>query len=1504
MAVLARLLRTLLLGVCLLLALAALPFLLLLIPAVREYALAHGLAYLRDQTGYSLSVGELERIDPWALHARELHLKDETGQELVALAGVDVSLRPSSLLRGGITLPSVRVWGLRVSLPEASSEQPEATEPPAKETQDGASSFEIRVERARVEDAELGLSWLDADYRVRIEQLEAGGSWGRSWNVGLRSLDANLQRAGRELVWLSSQAGEWDAERGGTMTLAGAIGRAPLFMNVKLAALSDEQLWPAGSLDLTVRGLDRRGLEPLGVPEGAGLVRGQDLTLQADSTGTQLEARLSLRSQAGQLELSARLDPQQLEATLQLPRLRLAEASDYLPDLRAQGSLHARWGYAGAPYPLEAEWRQVKLDGEALPNGRASGSLDLDAGWVHLDQLVLQGFERALELRGSYGFDAGDAELALRLREFSLERIPWLQSQGIQGSSDAQLAFRAKGEQDFTAQGFLELRKPRYAAVSARRVQLQLALVGELDAPRGEAELVVQQLKAQRMVLDRLALDFDGDTQHVHGKLLAFGPDSAFSADLLGSRPSAETYELKGSGNGRFAGRPVYFRLASFAENETGAYIGELWLRSERQRLHGRAQLDRKQRFDAILETQSLDLASWAQLAGVDGLKGHVEAFVHASGTAERPLVNVKLTAASVYGMNEGPFDVMLNLETDLEQGKLSSDMELTSPVDPDLRVNANVRAAFPASDLAALSSVLEETTYELTLRSRAPIARLAHHAGPRMEALRGTLSANLDAHGNLDDPHAELSVNATLGMPADTDDPPEVLNVKAKVTPELGQLQIALSDVEGALLSIQGEAEWPAGSLRKAVQQTTSLTTLPKFHLRAFLAERRLDMMQGAVAYLAGVYKLAMPIRAKAELDLQGEADRLEGTARAKLLVFGDKLDADCALGTQSKIDLDAELKQNELRLKFLGYAQDGGSLKGDVRTTLARDSTRPDGTSPLGTTRIEAEGNRIALSKMPGLCDLSGGRADFTLRGEAFGERPPQAALELQVVDLQTVRSEPLGIKLKAGLDAKSAHVHSELSSRGKTTGTLAAKVALRYADSMLPSIAADAPLEAQLSVRDLPLAPFMSIGEQLGRPGGHATADLKVTGTLDRPRPKGFVEVHDASLSIAALAQPFRGVHARVELDQHRLTLRELTAKDLGGTLRVSGEARYADDFSGLANLRIEAKKFPLRRQGVVVGELTTNTLVSAALNQTLQADVDVKVRDGRIWLTGEQGGEVQSLDANSAVRFIDAPEETAQEAGQPSEPGLSLRKLKLASEREIWLMHKDFSVQVGFDIRISQEDGPKIEGEARLVRGDFMLLGKSFDIQKGAIRFTGDSPPDPELDLRASYRSNTGEDLIVQITGRGSSPALTFSGAATNAGDAVLVLSGRGKAGAENQARADAAGFAASVTAGLLSVTARRELGDWVPMLRVETDAQGTPSRAAAGFDASKLIPPFLDGIAKGAYVEGIVGSTQTNNPRGGSVGLGVRLELAFPRDLITTFGYGPGPNWSTDLAWAP
>jgi autotransporter translocation and assembly factor TamB len=437
-------------------------------------------------------------------------------------------------------------------------------------------------------------------------------------------------------------------------------------------------------------------------------------------------------------------------------------------------------------------------------------------------------------------------------------------------------------------------------------------------------------------------------------------------------------------------------------------------------------------------------------------------------------------------------------------------------------------------------------------------------------------------------------------------------------------------------------------------------------------------------------------------------------------------------------------------------------------------------------------------------------------------------------------------------------------------------------------------------------------LSFTEAFGRINGNATADIAVSGKLNDPYPEGYLQLSDVNMSVASLAQPFHNVDARIDVKGRSVKLEKLTARDRGGKLSVQGFATLNKDFSGGGGLYLEASRFPLRQQGTIVGELTMRARVDAKIPSDLKAQAQLKILDGRIWLTGDRGKNVQTLDAHPDIRFADEKTDSETEAEQTAEghPGLVLGLFTIKTESDLWLEHEDFSLQVGVDIKLAQDaSGPKLLGQATLDRGELKLLGKSFKLKDGSIKFTGDMPPDPELDIKATFSPPQGQDLVVQVAGRGSAPIVEFSGAATTAGEAVAVLTGKtggatqSKGSADTDATSQMAGLASNMTAGLLVMSARRRFGDWVPMISINTGTSGEPTGASAGFDASKLIPPWAKGFARSAYVEGMIGQ-QTAGQSGGSVGLGVKLEVALPRDFVTDLGYGPGSSWSTDVAWAP
>jgi len=81
--------------------------------------------------------------------------------------------------------------------------------------------------------------------------------------------------------------------------------------------------------------------------------------------------------------------------------------------------------------------------------------------------------------------------------------------------------------------------------------------------------------------------------------------------------------------------------------------------------------------------------------------------------------------------------------------------------------------------------------------------------------------------------------------------------------------------------------------------------------------------------------------------------------------------------------------------------------------------------------------------------------------------------------------------------------------------------------------------------------------------------------------------------------------------------------------------------------------------------------------------------------------------------------------------------------------------------GADIQLrGTTDAPRLNGEANLVRGGYQFAGKRFELTRGRIRFSGESPPAPRLDIVAEADINS-INAKIAITGTALAPVITFS-----------------------------------------------------------------------------------------------------------------------------------------------
>ena len=69
-------------------------------------------------------------------------------------------------------------------------------------------------------------------------------------------------------------------------------------------------------------------------------------------------------------------------------------------------------------------------------------------------------------------------------------------------------------------------------------------------------------------------------------------------------------------------------------------------------------------------------------------------------------------------------------------------------------------------------------------------------------------------------------------------------------------------------------------------------------------------------------------------------------------------------------------------------------------------------------------------------------------------------------------------------------------------------------------------------------------------------------------------------------------------------------------------------------------------------------------------------------------------------------------------------------------------------------------PRIEGRAELLRGSYDFAGRRFDLERGTIRFLGETPINPTLDIVAEGGLQ-GLNATIRVTGRGQKPEIAFT-----------------------------------------------------------------------------------------------------------------------------------------------
>ena len=464
------------------------------------------------------------------------------------------------------------------------------------------------------------------------------------------------------------------------------------------------------------------------------------------------------------------------------------------------------------------------------------------------------------------------------------------------------------------------------------------------------------------------------------------------------------------------------------------------------------------------------------------------------------------------------------------------------------------------------------------------------------------------------------------------------------------------------------------------------------------------------------------------------------------------------------------------------LSLSYGGGRADVDVRQT----GREVNGKAVLDSVDLSALGEDVA-GRVSGQLSLEGegARVDGALDARLTGVRTRDAPAKLAVDG--TLRARLAGDRIS--LDASAGQSGSnDKASVSLSLPTVATAAPFRIA------IVRTEPIEGRFDANGeiQPIWDLFFGGDRTL--GGHLVAQGSVSGTLNTPRYMGHATLTGGRFEDAATGLKLRNLVADVDLADSVLTVSKFSASDAKAGV-VSGSGRADLSTNGASSLTLNARGFQL------LDNDAAKATASGAVTVTRGAD-------GKAELAGALTIDRADISAVSArappgVVSMDVTEinrpggaQSAQTTSLAQAPAVEL-DIQLTAPGHIFVKGFGLNAEMSLAAHVGGTTAaPLLTGTAHVVRGDYDLAGKRFEIDDQGVVYLASDLDKIRLDLNARL-DEPSITAIIQIQGTAAKPRVTLTSVPTLPSDEVLseVLFGRSAA---QLSPVEAAQLAAAVT----------------------------------------------------------------------------------------------------------
>jgi len=325
---------------------------------------------------------------------------------------------------------------------------------------------------------------------------------------------------------------------------------------------------------------------------------------------------------------------------------------------------------------------------------------------------------------------------------------------------------------------------------------------------------------------------------------------------------------------------------------------------------------------------------------------------------------------------------------------------------------------------------------------------------------------------------------------------------------------------------------------------------------------------------------------------------------------------------------------------------------------------------------------------------------------------------------------------------------------------------------------------PMEWRVDLPSGDLAILPLFVPQIGSAAGRFRLTARVGGTVREPRLSGSAQVRDGRVRLAGREEELEAVKADLRLNESRITLDSLTArqrKRSGPQGRVAASGEVELDGLALKGYRFDLRlrDFAALESGVYGAEFDGNFVVTNA------------PRVGRITLPLVVG----DVEMRRAVVVFDfANQSQVQQIAAATKTLYWYYRIHLVASDKLWWRPSAAEIEFSADLSLEQTaDSLIIYGDMTALRGTYHYLGNRFSMDRVNLTFDNVGGVNPKLDIVAvtklprGIESTTGTSgyqvgstqereeatVTVTISGRAAEPVIAFSSEDAFADEAAIL-----------------------------------------------------------------------------------------------------------------------------------